>query len=209
MKTLKILTMLMVLTCGAQVVLAQGPTRMEDRKRQMDSIRYEQQFHKDLLENPVKYPCYVKDDDEWFAASNNMEGELGDPKLANALLQSCQEQLYMKLSGRVKQLGSYYFDYVNANKERKAANHIESLCQKEVNQLVMETREACREHIVHPSPYKQDKIILFMAIQVRKIDLLKVMEEAIKNDEEAKVRFNEQKFRDAYSKAFEDNKQQE
>ena len=52
-------------------------------------------------------------------------------------------------------------------------------------------------------------MVLFMSIKVRKMDLSKAMEDAIKNDAEAKVRFNEQKFRDAYSKAFEDKQPQE
>lgn len=206
MKTTKTLTIIIMLACSMQL-FAQGPTARDRRLAQMDSIRQEHEFKKWLYETALKSPCYLIDDDEWFTAFNNMTGELGDPKLANALLQYNQEQLYMKLSGRVKQMTSYYFDYMNMSGDRKASNHIEGLCQKEINQVVMETREACREEIIHP--YQQGKIVLFMSIKVRKMDLSKAMEDAIKNDAEAKVRFNEQKFRDAYSKAFEDKQPQE
>jgi len=206
MKANRILTIIMVLACSIQIY-AQGPTSRDINEAKMDSIKQEHEFKKWLYENALKSPCYLIDDDEWFTAFNNMTGEVGDPKLANALLQYNQEQLYMKLSGRVKQMTSYYFDYMNISGDRKASNHIEGLCQKEINQLVNETREACREEIIHPS--QQGKIVLFMSIKVRKMDLSKVMEDAIKNDAEAKLRYNEQKFRDAYSKAFEDKQPQE
>jgi len=46
-----------------------------------------------------------------------------------------------------------------------------------------------------------------MAIRVKKSDILQVMENAVKNDAEAKVRYNEKKFREAAFKVFEqDNK---
>ena len=200
MKNIKLLTIALALVCGSQILSAQTPSERAQARR--DSIKEEHEFKKWLYENTLKSPCYLVDDDEWFTAFNNMTGELGDPKLANELLQSNQKQLYTKLAGRVKQMTSYYFDYMNMSGDQKASNHIESLCNKEINQLVMETREACREEITHPS--LPGKIVLFMSIKVSKKDLVKAMEEAIKNDAEAKVRYDEQNFRKASSKVFDD-----
>ena len=45
-----------------------------------------------------------------------------------------------------------------------------------------------------------------MAIRVKKSDVLQVMENAVKNDSEAKVRYNEQKFREAAFKVFDEDK---
>ena len=205
MKTIKFFaSMIVFLTCGVQVMFAQRPTNLDGRKRQMDSLRIERRFHQELLDSAVKFPCFLKDDDEWITAFVYQEAEFGND-INDILLQRAQQQIYMKLGGKVKQMTTYYFDHANLAGDKKTSNHIENLCQKEVNQFVMETRAECNNYIPHPSPYKKDKYVFFLSAKVRKIDILKAVEEAIKNDEEAKLRYNEQKMREAYSKFFEDN----
>ena len=93
---------------------------------------------------------------------------------------------------------------MDINGASKAAEHIEGASQMAVDQFVNETQEYCRKKTVS---YDQDgKILLFMAIRVKKTDVLKAMGNAIKQDSEAKVRYNEQKFREAAFKVFEEDK---
>lgn len=146
-------------------------------------------------------PCTLYDDDQWYTAFDEMIGVEGDPQLANSLLRTCQEQLKQKLAGKVQAITTAYFDQLDIDGKSKAAEHIEGASQMAVEQFINETQEYCRKE--RPSIYEKGKIILYMSIRVRKQDILHSMEKAIKEDSEAKVRFNEQRFREAAFKVFE------
>ena len=82
--------------------------------------------------------------------------------------------------------------------------HIEGASQTIVDKIVNETREYCRRE--RPAIYEKGKIILYMSIRVKKQEIVQEIVEGIKNDAESKVRFNEEKFREAAFKVFEEDK---
>ena len=199
MKTIKFATILMVLACSVQVMLAQTP---------QDKRLAELAGRKAIDEGAYETQCTIYDDDQWYTAFNQKLGVEGDPQLANSLLRTCQEQLKEKLAGKVQAITTIYIDQMDIDGKSKAAEHIEGASQLSVEQFINETREYCRKQTI--SYDHEGKIVLYMAIRVKKSDVLQVMEDAIQNDKEAKVRYNEKNFREAAFKVFEDdNKNQQ
>lgn len=156
-----------------------------------------------LNDGAYESQCTVYDDEQWYTAFNEKLGDEGDPQLANSLLRSCQEQLKDKLAGKVQAITTTYFDQMDTENGSYEREHIEGASQMAVEQFINETQEYCRKKTV--SSTNDNKILLFMAIRVKKTDLLQVMENGIESDSEAKVRFNEQKFREAAFKVFEND----
>lgn len=158
----------------------------------------------DLDSNASESPCTLYDDDQWYTAFNEKIGVEGDPQLANSLLRNCQEQLREKLNGRAQAIITTYIDQMDTENGSYEREHIEGASQMIIDKVIKETREYCRKK--RPSLYEKGKIILFMSIRVNKQELVQQMVEGIKNDAESKVRFNEQKFREAAFKVFEEDK---
>ena len=115
-----------------------------------------------------------------------------------------KEQLKDKLAGRVQAMTNTYIDQMDTENGSYEREHIEGASQMIVDQIINETREYCRKE--RPSIYEKGKIILYMSIRVKKQEIVERIVEGIKNDTESKVRFNEQKFRDAAFKVFEEDK---
>lgn len=198
MKTYKFATILMVLFFGTLLVNAQTP-----QEKRLAELKNRQA----LDEGAYETQCTIYDDDQWYTAFNQKLGEEGDPQLANTLLRTCQEQLRSKLAGKVQQITTAYFDQMDINGKSSAAEHIEGASQMAVEQFINETREYCRKQTI--SYDHEGKIVLYMAIRVKKSDILQAMDEAIKNDSEAKVRYNEKKFRDEAFKVFNQDQPQQ
>lgn len=198
MKTYKFATILMVLFFGTLLVNAQTP-----QEKRLAELKNRQA----LDEGAYETQCTIYDDDQWYTAFNQKLGEEGDPQLANTLLRTCQEQLRSKLAGKVQQITTAYFDQMDINGKSSAAEHIEGASQMAVEQFINETREYCRRQTI--SYDHEGKIVLYMAIRVKKSDILQAMDEAIKNDSEAKVRYNEKKFRDEAFKVFNQDQPQQ
>ncbi|GEM_PF-3229009 len=196
MKTLKFSIILVLIACVAQVMYAQTP---------QDSLLAELARRKAIDAGAYETQCTIYDDDQWYTAFNQKLGVEGDPQLANSLLRTCQEQLKDKLAGKVQAITTTYFDQMDINEKSSAAEHIEGASQLSVEQFINETRECCRRQTI--SYDLEGKIVLYMAIRVKKSDVLQVMEEAIQNDREARVRYNEKKFREAAFKVFEEDQQ--
>lgn len=198
MNTIKFVALLMAITLGVSFVKAQTP--MEER---LAALKGRQALNDGAYESQ----CTIFDDDQWYTAFNEKLGVEGDPQLANSLLRSCQEQLRDKLAGKVQAITTSYFDQMDINGNSNAAEHIEGAIQMAVEQFINDTQEYCRKKTI--SYDQEGKILLFMAIRVKKTDVLQVMENAVKNDAEAKVRYNEQKFREAAFKVFEQDEVQQ
>jgi hypothetical protein len=158
-----------------------------------------------LNKKAYEKPCTIYDDDQWYTAFNEKIGTEGDPQLANSLLRTCQEQLKDKLGGRVQAMTKTYFDQMDTEYGSYEREHIEGAGQMIVDQIINETREFCREE--RPSIYERGKIILYMSIRVKKQEIVQEIVKEIRNDTEHQVRFNEQKFREAAFKVFEEDKQ--
>lgn len=199
MKTIKFATILMIWVCSIQVFFAQTKHTID-----FDYLKKVSQNTNELNGSAYEKPCALQDDDQWYTAYNEKMGVEGDPQLANSLLRTCQEQLKIKLAGKVQAVTTTYFDQMDINGDSKAAEHIEGACQQVVEQLVNETREYCRKE--RPAIYEEGKIILYMGIRVKKQELIQNVVEGIKDDAEAKIRFNEQKFRETAFKVFDEDK---
>lgn len=202
MKTIRFATTLVAFAFGSLLAFAQTSYEID-----FDYLNKVNEATNKLNENAHEKPCAIYDDDEWYTAFNEKTGEEGDAQLANSLLRTCQEQLKEKLAGKVQQITTGYFDQMDIDGSSKAAEHIEGASQMIVDQMINETREYCRKE--RPAIYEKGKIILYMAIRVKKQELVQNMVKEIKNDAEAKVRFNEQKFRESAFKVFDQDKPQE
>lgn len=209
MKTMKFITTLMVLVFGIQFVQAQ----LTDTEKKLMELRARRAVAKEMTEggnlltleadaNTYEVPCTIYDDDEWYTAFNQKEGRPGDPQLANSLLRSCQQQLKDKLAGRVKQITNTYFDQLDINGKSSEAEHIEGASQMAVDQFINETKEYCRKQSLPDE--RTGNIVVYMSIRVSKKEVLQTMEKGIQKDAEAKVRFNEQQFREAAFKVFDE-----
>ncbi len=193
----------MMLACSTQVIYAQTKHTID-----FDHLKNVSQGTKELNEEyTYEKPCTLYDDDQWYTAFNEKIGVEGDPQLANSLLRTCQEQLKSKLAGKVQAITTAYFDQMDIDGKSKAAEHIEGASQLVVEQLINETREYCRKE--RPAIYEEGKIILYMSIRVKKQELVQEIVGGIKNDAEAKLRFNESKFREAAFKVFDEDKSQQ
>ena len=214
MKTnIALVAILMLLICTTQIAYGQTSNDID-----FDYLNQVAAATNHLNQNAHEKPCTLYDDDQWYrryhrnprragTAFNEKLGVEGDPQLANTLLRTCQQQLKDKLAGRVQGITTSYFDQMDIDGNSTAAEHIEGATQLAVDQLINETQEYCRRE--RPAIYEKGKIILYMSIRVKKTDILAAMEEAMQSDSESKVRYNEQKFREAAFKVFnEDNAQQ-
>lgn len=206
MKAIRFATILMVLTCCMQVALAQT-----DYDKKLAEIRARTAVATAINEadlntieeqaNTLETPCTLYDDDKWYTAFNQKEGRPGDPKLANSLLLTCQQQLKDKLAGKVQQISTAYFDQMDTETGSYEREHIEGASRIAVEQAINETQEYCRRQTLPDE--SSGNITMYMSIRIKKQDILQAMEDGIMSDKEAKVRFNEKQFRDAAFKVFE------
>ena len=199
MKTFRILGLLMTIALCNMISYAQTPSDID-----FDYLNMVADGTNNLNEKAHEKPCTLYDDDQWYTAFNEKIGVEGDPQLANSLLRTCQEQLKDKLAGRVQAMTNTYIDQMDTENGSYEREHVEGASQMIVDQIINETREYCRKE--RPSIYEKGKIILYMSIRVKKQEIVERIVEGIKNDTESKVRFNEQKFRDAAFKVFEEDK---
>lgn len=200
MRTIKFAITLIVSSFG--LLWANAQTKYDpdpDYLRQIANITNE------LDENASELPCTIYDDDYWYTAVNEKIGVEGDPQLANSLLRTCQEQLKEKLSGRVQAITTTYVDQMDTENGSYEREHIEGASQMIIDKVINETREYCRKR--RPSLYEKGKIIMYMSIRVNKQELVQDIVKEMKNNVDAKVRFNEQKFREAAFKVFEEDRQ--
>ena len=206
---MKFITTLMVLVFGIQFVQAQ----LTDAEKKLMELRARRAVAKEMTDggnlltleadaNTYEVPCTIYDDDQWYTAFNQKEGRPGDPQLRNTLLRSCQQQLKDKLAGRVKQITNTYFDQLDINGKSSEAEHIEGASQMAVDQFINETQEYCSRQSLPDE--RTGNIIVYMSIRVSKKEVLQTMEKGIQKDAEAKVRFNEQQFREAAFKVFDE-----
>lgn len=200
MRTMKFLTVLLVGVLGAVNVIAQTNYDID-----FDYLNKLNDQTNALNERAHEKPCAIYDDEEWYTAFNEKIGVEGDPQLANTLLRTCQEQLRDKLAGKVQQITTAYFDQMDLNGKSIEAEHIVGASQLVVEQMLNDTKEYCR--LERPAIYERGKIILYMSIRVRKQELVTEIVDEIKNDAEAKVRFNEKKFRESAFKVFDKDTQ--
>jgi hypothetical protein len=148
-------------------------------------------------------PCTMYDDDIWYAAFNQKEGTKGDPQLANTLLRLCQEQLKLKIKGRYQAVVRDYFNQMDIDGQSAVETHIESAGGMIIDAFLDDTREFCRKT---SDVDARGNIIMYMSIKISKGDLVEKIAEGLSENKQAKVRFNEEKFRESALKVFQEDK---
>lgn len=147
-------------------------------------------------------PCQIYDDSEWFAATNERVYQSKNINtVSRALLRSTQQQLFEKLSSKIKQVTADYFDQMDAEDLNYERNHIESAALRAIKQMVGDTYETCR---------KQSKYVdadgyyhMYMSIKISKKEIIEKCIDEIKKEQEQNIRLNEEKFRKSAFKVFE------
>jgi hypothetical protein len=145
-------------------------------------------------------PCTIYDDAQWYTGFNQKKGVQGDPQLANTLLRVTQEQLKMKVKGCYQAVVRDYFDQMDIDGKSAAATHIESAGEMVIDQILDDTWEFCRKT---KNPDNAGNIIMYMSIRIKKSELVEKIVQGISENQQAKVRFNEEKFRESAMKKFE------
>jgi hypothetical protein len=153
----------------------------------------------------LEVPCQIYDDDQWYTGANQKKGTPGDPQLANTLLRLTQEQLKQKIKGRYQAVVRDYFDQMDIDGKSSAATHIESAGDHVIDQVLNDTREFCRKQ---SKVDDSGNITMYMSIKISKKDLTEKIVEGISEDKQAKVRFNEQKFRESALKVFQEKEEE-
>ena len=158
------------------------------------------------MEAVSKLPCEFYDDDEWFYAFGSRLIKQQNT-VASGLLRSLQRQMKDKLAGAYKQVTRDYFDQMDTEEGSYEREHIEGAGEMVINQLVNETREACRQRSTYPNA--DGLYTMYMAIKVSKKEIVEKVVNTLSEDQQLKVRFNEKQFRDSAFKVFEQENKKE
>ena len=167
------------------------------RQRELDSIA-------NLAKNvTVDVPCWMADDDEWFFATIQRQFKQSSMNTApTATLRSAQMLMRQKLSSIYRAVLRDYFDQMDIEEGSYANQHIESAGDMVIKATINETYEVCRKQT---RPDEKGNMVMYMTIKVSKKKFVKDLVQKISDDEQLKVRFNEQKFRESAFKVFEDS----
>ena len=186
-------------------------TGIDDHARQMAELEnrrrlLEAQAEADLgtLELQVgtsQQPCQIYDCQEWFTGSNSRRGEQGDPNLAIMLLRDCQHLLRQKIAGRYQAVVHDYMSQVDVNSRGDVQSHIESAGRMIIDQALNDTEEVCRRF---SDVDGIGNITMYMGVRVSKRGLAQKITEGLSEDENVRVRFNAEKFRESAFKVFEE-----
>lgn len=146
-------------------------------------------------------PCWMADDDEWFYATIQRQFKQSSMNTApTATLRSAQLMMRQKLQGVYRAVLRDYFDQMDTEEGSYANQHIESAGDLVIKATINDTREVCR---MQTRPDENNNVIMYMTIQVSKKKFASDLVSKLSEDEQLKVRFNEQKFRESAFKVFE------
>ena len=175
--------------------------REMQRQRELDSIANLSK------ETTVDVPCWMADDDEWFYATIQRQFKQSSMNTApTATLRSAQMLMRQKLSSVYRAVLRDYFDQMDIEEGSYANQHIESAGDMVIKATINETYEVCRKQT---KPDENGNIIMYMTVKVSKKKFVKDVVQKISDDEQLRVRFNEQKFRDSAFKVFEESNNKE
>ena len=173
-----------------------------ERQRVLDSIQ-------NANKQPAEYdvPCWMADDDEWFYATIQRQFKQSSMNTApTATLRSAQMLMRQKLSSVYRAVLRDYFDQMDIEEGSYANQHIESAGDMVIKATINETYEVCRKQT---RPDESNNVVMYMTIKVSKKKFVQDIVHKISEDEQLKVRFNEQKFRDSAFKVFEESNNKE
>lgn len=171
------------------------------RQRELDSIA---NLSKEMT---VTVPCWMADDDEWFYATTQRQFKQSSMNTApTATLRQTQLMMRQKLQSVYRAVLRDYFDQMDIEEGSYANQHIESAGDMVIKATINETYEVCRKQT---KPDENGNVVMYMTIKVSKKKFAKDLVQKISDDEQLKVRFNEQQFRESAFKVFEESNNKE
>ena len=203
MKNLMIVTLIILGLGSAQISNAQSR-----REKRIAATEKRAEKNGVLDKKAKEQNCFMPDDDEYYTASGMMRVKMGGNDMGekdftvqkNKLLGSCQQQLQMKFKGSYKAVVRDYFVQMDIDSKSSVASKIESAGEKIIDQVINDTEAVCEEY---GDMDEAGYAMLYMGIQMRKSAVIEQIVKGISEDEQLKVRFNEEKFRESAFKVFE------
>ncbi len=164
-------------------------------------------------EETTSQPCWLADNDEYFAASGYFRIKAGGDSERdytiefNKQLNSLRQQVKMKIGGHYRSIMRDYFDQLDVDSRSSVASHIESAGEEAIDKLLNDSKEACRQMgKVDESGYR----MIYMAITVVKKEIAQAIVDGVEESKDIpesvkkEVRQNEEKFRESALKSFSD-----
>lgn len=170
------------------------------------------QANNDAIERTASQPCWIADNDDYFAASGFFrikaggDGERDYTIEFNKQLNSLRQQVKMKIGGHYRSIMRDYFDQLDVDSRSNVASHIESAGEEAVDKLLNDSKEACRQR-----SEKMDEsgmVTWYMGITVSKKEIAQAIVKGIEESKDVpenvkkEVRQNEEKFRESALKSF-------
>lgn len=165
------------------------------------AAKAEKQRQLEASYNTYQVPCWRADDEDYYYASaSRRRGYNQQNTLATATLRAANQQMQQKIMSAFKQVTRDYFDQMDINEKSDEAMHIESAGERIVNTYLNDVMEYCREQT---RPDNEGMIIMYIGIKVSKKGLVDALSRGLSQDQQLRLRFNEQKFREDAWKVFE------
>ena len=178
---------------------------------QINTKNVKQQANNDLREETLSQPCWIADNDEYFAASGYFrmkQGGVNERDFTiefNKQLNSLRQQVKMKIGGQYRSIMRDYFDQLDVDSRSSVASHIESAGEEAIDKLLNDSKEVCRQTgNVDESGYCN----VYMAITVSKKEIAQAIVDGVEDSKDIpenvkkEVRQNEEKFRESALKSF-------
>ena len=195
----------------ALLMVPSANAQFDDILHSANTSRIQDALTKPDFEETMNMPCWVADNDEYFAASGFFrvkmggDGERNFTIEFNKQLNSLRQQVKQKIGGHYRSIMRDYFDQFDIDSRSSVASHIESAGEEAIDKLLNDSKEFCRQ------PGGMDDAgfaMWYMSITVSKKEIAqsivdgiedgKGIPENIKNE----VRKNEATFRESALKSF-------
>lgn len=209
MKTFKFFATVLLMIIFSQTASAQ----FDDIIHQGNAETVQGAKGKQPIHNTKFQPCWLGDEDDYYAASGRIAIQTGGNNESNytnevnQLLNTLRQQVKQKVGGRYTAIMRDYFDQLDVDANSAVASHIESAGEEAIDKLLNETKEACRQLT---EPDDGGKQYIYIGITVTKEKLAEAIVNGVKesktipNDVRDRVRQNEQNFRESTLKSFND-----
>lgn len=173
------------------------------------------QANNPALEKTESMPCWIADNDEYFAASGFFRVKMGGNKNGerdytiefNKQLNTLRQQIKMKIGGHYRSIMNDYFDQLDVDSRSSVASHIESAGEEAIDKMLNDSKEACRQAgEMEESGYQR----WYLGITVVKKEIAQAIVDGVKESNDIpenvknEVRRNEEKFRETALKSFND-----
>lgn len=206
-----------LITLGILFAFAIVPSvhaQFDDVLHKANTNLIKQSANNDAYEETASQPCWIGDNDEYFAASGFFrikaggDGERNYTIEFNKQLNSLRQQVKMKIGGHYRSIMRDYFDQLDIDSRSSVASHIESAGEESIDKLLNDSKEACRQRSKEVD--ESGFVTWYMAITVSKKEIAQAIVDGVEESKDIpenvkrEVRQNEEKFRESALKSFSD-----